>query len=117
MENAIKEHQLDLFGERLSCAGFAANEVRLLLASFAHLLIERFRAIGLQGTELAQATAGTIRHKLFKIAALVEISVRRVRVRLASACPRSNFAGPPSTARLGRHRLNPNRHFTNTRAF
>src|ERR1700678_634696 len=60
MENAIKEHQLDLFGERLSCAGFAANQVRLLLASFAHLLVERLRAIGLQGTELAQATAGTI---------------------------------------------------------
>ncbi len=88
MENAIKEHQLDLFGERLSCAGFAANEVRLLLSTFAHLLIERLRAIRLKGTELAAATAGTIRHKLFKIAALVEISIRRVRVRLASACPR-----------------------------
>jgi len=91
MENAVKEHQLDLFGERLSCAGFAANEVRLLLATFAHLLMERFRAIGLKGTELAQATAGTIRLKLFKIAALVEISVRRIRVRLASACPRQRL--------------------------
>lgn len=91
MENAVKEHQLDLFGERLSCAGFAANEVRLLLATFAHLLIERLRSIGLKGTELAQATAGTIRQKLFKIAALVEISVRRVRVRLASACPRKRL--------------------------
>jgi hypothetical protein len=39
--NVIKELQLDLFGERLPCAGFAANKVRLLLASFAHLLIER----------------------------------------------------------------------------
>lgn len=91
MENAIKEHQLDLFGERLSCAGFAANEVRLLLASFAHLLIERLRAIGLKGTELAQATAGTIRLKLLKIAAVVEVSVRRVRIRLASACPRQDL--------------------------
>jgi len=91
MENAIKENQLDLFGERLSCAGFAANQVRLLFSTFAHLLIERFRAIGLKGTELAQATAATIRQKLFKIAALVEISVRRVRVRLASACPRKQL--------------------------
>jgi hypothetical protein len=91
MENSIKEHQLDLFGERLSCAGFAANQVRLLLASFAHLLVERLRAIGLQGTELAQATAGTIRLKLLKIAAIVEVSVRRVRVRLASACPRQDL--------------------------
>jgi len=39
MENAIKEHQLDLFGERLSCHRFASNEVRLLLASFARLLL------------------------------------------------------------------------------
>jgi hypothetical protein len=38
MENAGKEHQLDLFGEGLSCAGFASNEVRLHLAGFAHLL-------------------------------------------------------------------------------
>jgi hypothetical protein len=91
MENAIKENQLDLFGERLSCAGFAANEVRLLLATFAHLLIERLRAIGLKGTELAQATAGTIRLKLLKIAAVVEVSVRRVRIRLASSCPRQNL--------------------------
>jgi len=39
MENAIKEHQLDLFGKRLSCHRFASNEVRFLLASFARLLL------------------------------------------------------------------------------
>jgi hypothetical protein len=88
MENAVKEHQLDLFGERLSCAGFASNEVRLLLASFAQLLLERLRAIGLKGTALAQATAGTIRVQLLKIAAHVTVSVRRVHVRLASAFAR-----------------------------
>ena len=88
MENAVKEHQLDLFGERLSCAGFASNEVRLLLASFAQLLLERLRAIGLRGTALAEATAGTIRVQLLKIAAHVTVSVRRVHVRLASAFAR-----------------------------
>ena len=88
MENAVKEHQLDLFGERLSCAGFASNEVRLLWASFAQLLLERLRAIGLTGTTLAQATAGTIRVQLLKIAAHVTVSVRRVHVRLASAFAR-----------------------------
>lgn len=88
MENAIKEHQLDLFGERLSCAGFASNEVRLLFASFAQLLLERLRAIGLHGTALAAATAGTIRVQLLKIAAHVTVSVRRVHVRLASAFAR-----------------------------
>ncbi len=88
MENAVKEHQLELFGERLSCAGFAANEVRLLLASFAQLLLARLRTIGLAGTALAQATAGTIRVQLLKIAAHVTVSVRRVHVRLASAFAR-----------------------------
>ena len=86
MENAIKEHQLDLFGERLSCHGFASNEVRLLLASFAQLLIERLRKIGLAGTTLARATAGTIRLQLLKLAA--QVSVRRVHVRFASAFAR-----------------------------
>ena len=88
MENSIKEHQLDLFGERLSCHGFASNEVRLLLASFAQLLLERLRSIGLAGTALASATAGTIRLQLLKLAAHVTVSVRRVHVRLASAFAR-----------------------------
>jgi hypothetical protein len=90
MENAVKEHQLDLFGERLSCAGFASNEVRLLLASFAQLLLERLRAIGLDGTALAAATAGTIRGQLLKIAAHVTVSVRRIHVRLCSAFARQD---------------------------
>ncbi len=88
MENAIKEHQLDLFGERLSCHGFASNEVRLLLASFAQLLLERLRTIGLAGTALAAATAGTIRLQLLKLAAQVTVSVRRVHIRFASAFAR-----------------------------
>ena len=88
MENAIKEHQLDLFGERLSCHGFASNEVRLLLASFAQLLLARLRTIGLAGTALATATAGTIRVQLLKLAAHVTVSVRRVHVRFASAFAR-----------------------------
>jgi len=38
-------------------------------------------------TELASATAGTIRQRLLKIGALVTVSTRRVYVRLASAFP------------------------------
>ena len=52
MENRIKEQQGDLFGERLSCHGFAANQLRLC-----------------------------------KLAARVEVSVRRLRVRLAESAP------------------------------
>jgi hypothetical protein len=45
------------------------------------------RRIALQGTELAQATAGTIRLKLLKLGALVTVSVRRVKIAIASAFP------------------------------
>ena len=45
------------------------------------------RRLALQGTELAQATAGTIRLKLLKLGALVTVSVRRVKIAIASACP------------------------------
>jgi len=94
MENAIKEHQLDLLGERLSCHGFASNEVRLLLASFAQLLLERLRTIGLAGTSLVRATAGTIRLQLLKLAAQVTVSVRRGHIRFASAFARQAEFAP-----------------------
>lgn len=87
MENRIKEQQQDLFADRLSSAGFAANQLRLWLSAFAYLLVERLRAYALKGTELAQATIGTIRLKLFKLAARVETSLRRVRVRLSETSP------------------------------
>ena len=64
-----------------------ANQLRLWLASFAYVLICAVRRIGLAGTKLATATCGTIRLKLLKIGALVTISVRRVKLAFATACP------------------------------
>lgn len=87
MENRIKEQQLDLFADRTSTHYMDANQLRLWFATFAYFLIERIRTLALQGTQLAKATAGTIRLKLFKIAAHVTISCRRIYVRMASACP------------------------------
>jgi hypothetical protein len=40
------------------------------------LLFQRLRTLGLQGTELAHATAGTIRQRLLKIGAMVPRSAR-----------------------------------------
>lgn len=87
MENRIKEQQLDLFADRTSCTRFVANQFRLLLASAAYALIEHIRREGLTGTELAKAQVNTIRLKLFKIAARVTVSVRRVVLHLCSTCP------------------------------
>lgn len=87
MENVLKQQVLDLQADRLSTHGMATNQLRLWLATFAYLLLERIRALGLHGTELAHATAGTIRLKLLKVAAAVKISVRRVYVQFCSAFP------------------------------
>jgi hypothetical protein len=59
----------------------------LWFSAFALLLLQRLRTLALEGTELAKATAGTIRQRLLKIGALVTVSTRRVYVRLASAFP------------------------------
>jgi hypothetical protein len=87
MENRIKECQMDLFADRTSTATMKANQLRLWFASMAYVLLASLRRIALQTTDLADATCGTIRRKLFKIGALVTISVRRVKLAMASGCP------------------------------
>ena len=87
MENVLKQQVLDLQADRLSTHYLASNQLRLWLAAFAYLLVERVRAIGCAGTKLARATAGTIRVQLFKVAAQVTVSVRRVRVQFSVAYP------------------------------
>lgn len=91
MENVLKQQVLDLAADRMSTHHLASNQLRLWLASFAYLLLERLRAIGCRGTELARATAGTIRLRLLKVAAQVTVSVRRVYVQLSSAYPLSDL--------------------------
>ena len=93
MENRIKECQLDLFADRTSAATMRANQLRLWFASMAYVLLCALRRIGLRHTQFADATCGTIRLRLLKLGALVRISVRRIKVSIASACPwRDEFA-------------------------
>jgi len=87
MENRIKEQQLQLFADRTSCHNFLSNQFRLLLAAAAYVLVEHIRQVALAGTELAQAEVATIRTKLFKIAARVVVSVRRVVFHFCSNYP------------------------------
>jgi hypothetical protein len=59
----------------------------------AYVLLCALRRIGLRHTQFADATCGTIRLRLLKLGALVRISVRRIKVSIASACPwRDEFA-------------------------
>jgi hypothetical protein len=86
MENRIKE-QMCLFADRLSTDEMKANQLRLYFSALAYTLMEALRRLGLQGTEWAQAQVDTIRLKLFKIGAIVRISVRRITLQLNSAYP------------------------------
>src|SRR5579871_6886469 len=65
----------------------APTNCGLWLASFAYVLICAVRRVGLAHTQFAEATCGTIRLKLLKLAGLVRISARRIKFALASACP------------------------------
>jgi hypothetical protein len=87
MENRIKECQADLFADRTSAATFRANQLRLWFASMAYVLLCALRRIALRPTQFATATCGTIRLKLLKIGALVRISVRRIKLAMASGYP------------------------------
>jgi len=86
-ENRIKEAQVGLFATRTSCHVFAANQLRMLLAALGYVLIERLRALSLQGTALASAQVDTLRIKLLKVAAVITRNTRRIRLYLASSWP------------------------------
>ncbi|MBO0759051.1 MAG: IS1380 family transposase [Bradyrhizobiaceae bacterium] len=87
MENRIKECQLDLYADRTSTATMRANQLRLWFYSMAYVLLCALRRIGLDKTNFDKATCGTIRLQLLKIGARVLISVRRIKISMASACP------------------------------
>ena len=86
-ENRIKEQQLMLFADRTSTAWLRSNQLRLWFSSAAYVLVQALRRLGLAGTPMAQAQCGSIRLWLFKIGALVRVTVRKVWVSLSSACP------------------------------
>lgn len=87
MDNRIKEQQLGLFADRTSCTQWWANQLRLLLSTFAYLMMDRFRTLFLYGTEWAKLQCSTLRTKLIKIGAVVTRNTRSVRLHLSSAYP------------------------------
>ena len=86
MENRIKE-QMCLFAYRLSTGERKGNQRRLYFSALPYTPMEALRRLALKGTEWAQAQVDTIRLKLFKIGAVVRISVRRVLLQPSSAYP------------------------------
>jgi len=87
-ENRIKEYMLDLEADRLSCHSFLANQFRLVLHAAAYALYQAVQdvlAAVAPKTEWATAQVGTIRERLFKVAARVTERCRVVRVQLPSS--------------------------------
>jgi len=91
MENRIKEQQLCLFADRTSCKTLRANQLRHWLTTLALdiglRLAERASRTRTSGDTAKNVRCDTIRTKLLKIGAAVTITVRKVWVQLASACP------------------------------
>ena len=85
--NRTKEQQLGVFANRTSCSTMRAERSRLLLLAVAYAPMERLRAEVLVGTKLGRAQCTTIRVELLRIAARVEVSVRRVVVHLSESHP------------------------------
>ena len=91
MENRIKEQQLDMFADRTSTAAMRSNQLRLYFSSFAYVMVQTLRRLGLEGTKLAKAQCGTIRLKLFKIGAQIRVSVRKVWISFSESYPHAEL--------------------------
>jgi len=93
-ENRIKELQHGLELDRTSCSRFLANQLRVVLTTAAYVLLQELRRQA-RGTACADAQVSTLRERLLKLGAWVEVSMRRVVVHL----PRS-YAWQPCWVRV-----------------
>ena len=85
IENRIKE-LFDVALDRTSCSSFRANQLRVLLAAAAYVLLQELRLVA-RGTAWARAQVATLRLDLLKIGVQVIPSVRRLVLRLPAAFP------------------------------
>jgi len=85
IENRIKE-LFDVALDRTGCSKFRANQLRVLLAAAAYVLLQELR-LAARGTAWARAQVATLRLELLKIGVQVIASVRRLVLRLPTAFP------------------------------
>ena len=86
-ELMIKEHKCFLKSSRTSCHTAEANQFRLFVHSAAYVVMHGLRETVLKGTELASATFDTIRLRLLKTAARVEVGKTFVRFHMPANSP------------------------------
>jgi DDE family transposase len=86
VENRLKELHYGLGFDRTSCTAFWANAFRVLLTAAAYVLLQALRQ-RLAATPAATYQVGTLRERLFKLGARVQVSARRIVLHLPSAFP------------------------------
>lgn len=87
MENRIKEHQLQLFSLRTSCHQMQSNQLRLWLSTFAYLFFVLLRTEVWKDREASHWEPSTIRLRVLKVAATVNVSTRRIVIQLPRSHP------------------------------
>lgn len=86
VENRIKELHHDLEIDRTSTTSYLSNHLRVLLTATAYVLCQELRS-RLAGTALQRVQVGTLRLRLFKVATLVQESVRRIVLSMPASFP------------------------------
>ena len=90
-QNRIKEQPLGLFADRASTAKWWSNQRRLLLSTFAYILMDRLRTQALKGTDWVKKQCTILQVKLIKIGAVITRNTRRIRLHLSSAYPHQDI--------------------------
>lgn len=92
-EQPIGEMKNGLQADRLSACGFCANAFRLLVHTLAYAIVVLFREAVATVPEVATATVSTLRQRLWKIAARVVTSPRRIWLHLSETWPYGELWG------------------------
>ena len=90
-QNRIKEQPLGLFADRTSTSKWWSNQLRLLLSTFAYILVDRLRTQALKATDWVKKQCSTLQVKLIKIGAVMTRNTRRIRLHLSSAYPHQDI--------------------------
>jgi hypothetical protein len=86
-EQPIGEMKNGLQADRLSACGFCANAFRLLVHTLAYAIVVLFREAVARVPEVATATVSTLRQRLWKVAARVVTSPRRIWLHVSETWP------------------------------
>jgi len=85
-ENRIKELKNCLAIDRTSCTSFKANQLRVLMTAAAYVLMQEIRLVA-KHSACARAQVSTLRLRLLKVSAWIEVSVRRIVLHLPKTMP------------------------------